>query len=99
MFDMNSKYDSMGFETRQVHAGCEPEQVFGSVVPPIDMSTTYIQTAPGVPASCFDYSRCGNPTILALERNLASLEKAKYALATNTGMAAVVTILGILKSG
>ena len=45
----------------------------------------------------FDYSRCGNPTRLQLERNLASLEKSKYALAVNSGMSATVSIAQLVK--
>ena len=48
---------------------------------------------------CFDYARCGNPTRLALERNLASLENAKYAFALNSGMSACVTIMQLLNHG
>jgi len=47
----------------------------------------------------FDYARCGNPTRLALERNLASLEKAKYAFALNSGMSACVSIMQLLNHG
>lgn len=48
---------------------------------------------------CFDYARCGNPTRLALERNLASLENAKYAFALNCGMATTVSIMQLLNQG
>lgn len=48
---------------------------------------------------CFDYARCGNPTRLALERNLASLENAKYAFALNSGCSALLTIMNTLSSG
>ncbi len=48
---------------------------------------------------CFDYARCGNPTRLSLERNLASLENAKYAFALNCGMAACVSVMQLLNAG
>jgi len=54
---------------------------------------------PGVPSTCFDYTRCGNPTVLALQRNLASLESAKYAFALNTGMSATISVMSLLKQG
>ena len=47
----------------------------------------------------FDYARCGNPTRLALERNLASLENAKFAFALNSGMSATVTVMSLLGKG
>ena len=36
---------------------------------------------------------------MCLQRNLASLEKAKYAFATNTGMSATLSVLSLLKQG
>lgn len=89
----------MGISTRAIHAGNQPEAVHGGVVPSIDLSTTYVQPAPGVPSTCFDYTRCGNPTVLAFQRNLASLEGAKYAFATSSGMAATISVLSLLKQG
>ena len=53
--------------TRLVHCANEPGQEFGGVSATIDLSTTFAQPAPGQPV-VFDYSRCGNPTSLALER-------------------------------
>jgi len=52
-----------------------------------------------VPSTCFDYSRCGNPTVLALQRNLASMEHAKFAFALNTGMSATISVMSLLKQG
>jgi cystathionine gamma-lyase len=48
---------------------------------------------------CFDYARCGNPTRLALERNLASLENAKFSFALASGMSATVSIMQLLSHG
>ena len=50
-------------------------------------------------SSCFDYSRCGNPTVMALQRNLASLEGANYAFALNSGMSATISVLSTLERG
>lgn len=47
----------------------------------------------------FDYSRCGNPTRLMLERTLASIEHGNYAFACSSGMAAHCTVMGLLKRG
>ena len=68
------------------------------MTPAIDLSTTFAQPEPGKPF-CFDYARCGNPTRLACERNLASLENAKYAFALNSGMSACVSIMQLLNQG
>ena len=88
-----------GFATRAIHAGNTADPLHGGVSPAIELSTTYIQPSPGQPSSCFDYTRCGNPTVLALQRNLASLEKAKFAFALNTGMSATLSVLSLLKKG
>jgi cystathionine gamma-lyase len=47
----------------------------------------------------FDYARCGNPTRLAFERQLASMEGANYAFACSSGMAAHITITNMLQQG
>ena len=96
---MDAKYLKMGLSTRAVHAGNQADPVHGGVVPSIDLSTTYVQPAPGVTSTCFDYTRCGNPTVLAFQRNLAALEGAKYAFATSSGMAATISVLSLLKQG
>jgi len=62
------------------------------------LSTTYAQAAPGKPPT-FEYARCGNPTRSALERNLASMECATYAIAFVSGMGATVTMMNTLKKG
>lgn len=96
-FQTDDKWDKCGFATKAIHAGNNPDPVHGGVAPVIDLSATYAQTSPGEMSSCFDYLRCGNQTILSLQRNLASMEGAKYAFAFNTGMSAVVTMLSLLK--
>lgn len=97
-FQMNEKYAKCGIATRLIHAGNEPDQVFGAVCPPISLATTFAQPAPGDPV-VFDYARCGNPTRLNLERTLASMEHANFAFAMSSGMAAHVTVMNLLKRG
>jgi len=96
---MDAKYLKMGLSTRAIHAGNQADPIHGGVVPSIDLSTTFVQPKPGQPSTCFDYTRCGNPTILAFQRNLAALEGAKYAFATSSGMAATISVLSLLKQG
>lgn len=98
-FEMDDCYKNMGFATRSIHAGNQPNPLHGGVCVPIDLSTTYAQPAPGKLSGCFDYSRCGNPTVLALQRNLASLEGTKYALAFNSGLSATICLFSTLKQG
>ena len=62
------------FATRAVHAGLEPDPSYGSVIPPIHQTSTYVQPAPGEFVEDYDYARSANPTRSALERALGELE-------------------------
>jgi cystathionine gamma-synthase len=62
------------FATRAVHAGLEPDPTYGSVIPPIHQTSTYVQPAPGEFVEDYDYARSANPTRAALERALGELE-------------------------
>ncbi len=79
--------DDQGFETKAIHAGQEPDPQTGAVVPPIHLATTYRQAGVGVHQG-FEYSRTGNPTRAALERQLAALEGAAFGRAFASGLAA-----------
>ncbi|BGP43079.1 cystathionine gamma-lyase cys3 [Rhodotorula kratochvilovae] len=69
------------FATRAIHVGSEPELSASSgVSTPLDLSTTYRQSRVGEHKG-FEYSRSANPTRLAYERLLASLEGADVLLA------------------
>ena len=70
----------------------------GAVVPPIFLSATYSHPQLGQ-STGFDYGRCLNPTRLELERTLASLEKASYALAFSSGMAAISCLAKLFSPG
>lgn len=95
---MSTSNDDWGFETRAIHVGQEPEQVTGAVTVPVFQTSTYAQPAVGQ-HSGYEYSRTGNPTRTALERNLASLERAAYGRCFASGMAAEDTILRMLVPG
>lgn len=104
------KHDHDGkwvIDTECIHAGQEPDPLFGAVAPPIYQTSTFVFKSPEEGAARFAgedpgyiYTRMGNPTIAMLERNVAVLEEADFALATSSGMSAVSTILfGLLSSG
>jgi cystathionine gamma-lyase len=86
------------FETRVIHAGCEPETATGAIMTPIFQTSTYVQESPGKHKG-YDYSRTRNPTRIALEQNIASREEARHGLAFSSGMSAGATIAQLLKSG
>jgi cystathionine gamma-lyase len=89
----------MDFATKAIHIGQEPDPVTGAVVPPVSLSTTFVQRAPGVPRAHFDYGRSNNPTRENLEQCIAALEEADHALAFSSGLAATTTLLHLLSSG
>ncbi|WP_181687212.1 cystathionine gamma-synthase [Halorhabdus salina] len=91
-------FDPDDFETRAIHAGWEPDQETGAIMPPIYASSTFAQDAPGEDRG-YEYSRTGNPTRTALEDNLASLEGGEYGRAFASGMAAINTVLNLLEAG
>jgi cystathionine gamma-synthase len=62
------------FATRAVHAGLDPDPSYGSVIPPIHQTSTYVQPSPGDFVEDYDYARSANPTRAALERALGELE-------------------------
>jgi cystathionine gamma-synthase/cystathionine gamma-lyase len=86
------------FATRAIHVGQEPDPTTGATIVPIYQTSTYTQTGVGQHKG-FDYSRTINPTRLALERQLASLEGARFGSAFASGMAATSAVLGLLSAG
>jgi len=88
----------MGFATTAIHAGQEPDSAAGAVSIPIYQTSTYAQQGLGKHKG-FEYARTGNPTRLALERNLAALEGAQFGYAFASGMAAIDATLRLVKAG
>jgi methionine-gamma-lyase len=85
--------------TNVIHAGQEPDPVYGGVSVPIYQSATFAFESAEQGAARFAgrekgfiYTRIGNPTIRALEESLSTLEGGFDASATATGMAAVSTV-------
>lgn len=90
------------FSTNAIHVGNEPnlnDEGSGDVVTPIHLSTTFARKNVYKPTAGLEYSRSGNPTRFALEKNLATLENGKYAFAYSSGLAAITNILLLLEHG
>jgi cystathionine gamma-lyase len=90
---------SWRFATLAVHAGQPPDPLTGALMVPIYQNSTYRQRAPAEPIDGYEYARTKNPTRLALERNLAALEGGKHGLCFASGLAAINTVMNLLKSG
>src|SRR3981081_4917007 len=88
----------IGFATRAIHVGQEPDPLTGAVTVPIYPTSTYVQQGIGEHKG-YEYSRVSNPTRTRLEQNLASLEGGMAAPVFASGMAAINAIVSMLKSG
>jgi len=90
--------NEMKFGTKVIHAGLEPDPTTGAVMTPIYQTSTYHQAAPGEHKG-YEYSRSGNPTRSALEKNLAALENGKHGLCFGSGVAAIDAVIKLLRPG
>jgi cystathionine beta-lyase/cystathionine gamma-synthase len=88
----------LGFATRAIHDGQEPDPLTGAVTVPIYPTSTYVQQGIGENKG-YEYSRVSNPTRDRLEENLASLEGGVAARVFGSGMAAINAIASMLKAG
>ena len=88
----------MNFSTRAIHVGQEADPTTGATIVPVYQTSTYTQTSVGEHKG-FDYSRTVNPTRVALEQQLASLEEAEFGSAFSSGMAATAAVLNLLSAG
>jgi len=94
----NDRQLRQGFGTRVIHAGQAPDPTTGAIMPPISLSSTYVQQSPGEHKG-YEYSRSQNPTRYAWERCVADLEGGTRGYAFASGLAASATILDLLEPG
>src|ERR1700745_1787308 len=92
------KTKELGFATRAIHSGQEPDPLTGAVTVPIYPTSTYVQQGIGEHKG-YEYSRVSNPTRTRREQNLAALEGGVAARVFASGMAAINAIVSMLKSG
>lgn len=82
------------FKTREVHAGVTPDPVTGAILTPVYLSTTYVQdSVDEYLAKGYSYTRSGNPTVVALEDRITSLENGIGTACFSTGMAATSALM------
>lgn len=79
-------------------AGIKSDEATGALVTPIHFSTTYQHPEFGQ-STGFDYTRTKNPTRSKAEEVLAVIESADYALATSSGMSAIVLAFSVFPVG
>lgn len=90
------KKNTLDLSTRAIHAGQAPDASTGAIMTPIYATSTYVQKSPGVHQG-YEYSRTKNPTRCAYEACVADLESGTHGFAFASGMAAIATILDLLK--
>jgi O-acetylhomoserine (thiol)-lyase len=95
-----------GFETRQIHAGAEPDPTTGARAVPIYQTTSFVFRDTAHAAALFGleelgniYTRIMNPTQAVFEERMAALEGGVGALATSSGQAAQMIALFNLAEG
>lgn len=95
------------FETRQIHAGQQPDPTTGARALPIYQTTSFVFPSAESAANRFAlaelepiYTRIGNPTQDAVEQRVASLEGGLAALLLSSGQAAsTFAVLNIAEAG
>lgn len=104
---MSGNQKKLKFETLCVHGAGAGDTLHGALIPPIYQTSTFRFDNVSQGANRFAgvekgyiYSRLGNPTVNALEDQVALLEGGEGALAFASGMAATTsTILALVPSG
>ena len=84
--------------TTQIIHSVPVDELTGSISVPVYQTSTFVQEAPGVNKG-FDYARTNNPTRKTLEQIVAKLENGHDAFAFATGLAAIDSVLKLLKAG
>jgi cystathionine beta-lyase/cystathionine gamma-synthase len=85
-------------ETWTIHAGVDPTDTTGALVPAIHPSVAFARERLDEPGE-FMYTRRSNPSRATLEQVLARLHGAQHAAAFGSGMAAVTAVGQLLKAG
>ncbi len=87
--------ENLHADTLAVRAGIETDQQYGSITPPIYLSSNY-SFAGFDDKRQYDYSRSGNPTRDTLAQTLAQLESGVDGVVTSSGMSAIFLVLQLL---
>jgi cystathionine gamma-lyase len=95
---MKTDGKNLGFATRAIHAGQEPDPTTGAIMTPVYLTSTYVQASPGVHKG-YEYSRTHNPTRKAYENCIASLESGTHGFAFASGLASTMILMQLIRSG
>lgn len=95
MSDLNK--NKIGYHTKAVHAGQQPNSLTGAIVNPIYQCSVYAQESPG--DFKYDYGRSMNPGYYPLEQTLAALESAQFATVVSSGVGAMTAVMTLTAAG
>ncbi len=98
---------SFSFDTLSLHAGQQPDPLYGARATPIYQTTSFVFKDTDHAAALFNmeraghvYSRISNPTCAVLEERVAALEGGIGAIATASGQAALhLAIVTLMSAG
>jgi O-acetylhomoserine (thiol)-lyase len=98
---------SLSFDTLSLHAGQQPDPLYGARATPIYQTTSFVFKDSDHAAALFNmeraghvYSRLSNPTCAVLEERMAALEGGVGAIATASGQAALhLAIVTLMDAG
>ena len=105
MPDQNT-FEGLHSDTLAVRVALERSQ-FGENSEALYLTSGYVQSSAASSAARFamqedgfTYSRVGNPTVASMEMRLAALERTEAAIATSSGMSAILLLgMALLKAG
>jgi cystathionine gamma-synthase len=89
----SAQSDNFAFTTRAIHAGQSFDPTTGAVVPPVYLTSTFVQDGVGGFRGGYEYARGGNPTRDSLQELLASLEGGLKAYSFASGLAGIDALL------
>ncbi|MBL7997616.1 MAG: cystathionine gamma-synthase [Candidatus Kapabacteria bacterium] len=87
-----------GFATKAIHIGQEPDELTGAVTVPLYQTSTYAQEEIGKHKG-YEYARTQNLTRFQWEKNLAALEEGIAGFAFGSGLAAIDSVMKLLRAG
>lgn len=98
MSTCENETNQLQFATRAIHHAQEADSATGALITPIYQTSTFVLEELGKNKG-YQYARSHNPTRSALEQCLASLEGARFGVATASGLAAVSVVGSLLSAG
>lgn len=99
--------EKLGFQTRSIHAGAQPDPTTGARITPIHQSAAFVFKDVEHAAALFNlqqegfiYSRLTNPTVDVLQKRIADLEGGVAAVCTASGHAAqLLAMFALMQAG